>query len=77
LGWRGIEIPVEDIEWVIAELKDFDLDDESPWLRGYLKDRDEVTLIDTEQNQAPPVIPKPVQKPVIRKLQNHVLIGIQ
>ena len=37
LGWRGLEIPADDIKWLVSELQGFDLGDEGPWLLGYLE----------------------------------------
>ncbi len=37
LGWRGIEINCDDIDWLVVELMDIDMGEEKPWLSGYLE----------------------------------------
>ena len=37
LGWGNNEIDSKDIDWLVAELNDVDLGEESPWLKGYLE----------------------------------------
>jgi hypothetical protein len=37
LGWRGVEIPPDDIEWMMTESEHLDLGDEGPWLHEYME----------------------------------------
>jgi len=37
LGWRGVEIKPEDIDWLVGELIGVDMGEEKSWLRGYLE----------------------------------------
>ena len=37
LGWRGVDIDSSDVNWLVNELKDVDLGEETPWLKGYLE----------------------------------------
>jgi hypothetical protein len=37
LGCRGVEIPPDDIEWMMIESEHIDLGEEAPWLREYLE----------------------------------------
>jgi len=37
LGWRGVEINSNEIDWLVAELTDIEMGEEKPWLSGYLE----------------------------------------
>jgi len=37
LGWRGVEIKPDHIEWMMTESATLDLGDEAPWLREYME----------------------------------------
>ena len=37
LGWRGVEIHADDIDWLLTELIDIDMGEEKPWLKSYLE----------------------------------------
>ena len=37
LGWRGVDIDSNDIDWLVNELKGVDMGKETPWLKGYLE----------------------------------------
>jgi len=37
LGWRGVKINPDEIDWLEKELIDIDMGEEKLWLRGYLE----------------------------------------
>ncbi len=37
LGWRGVEIPPDEIQWMMTESTHLDLGDETPWLLEYME----------------------------------------